>query len=215
MTRRTTRTSTGPAQKALFGRQEPIRQPNKPSRPEINDPELVASVVRAALNRGYVLVGPAQRVHLRDPGETRKGARVEPVPAYEQDAVHQLLEVGHLTTGGTHIVRAAGREGPAISVLVPKATRSMVTRWSHLVPLHGRTRADGGAGDGRSITPSLWCPECGERAVPRPPVRWADANGPRPQHSHRDGEPLCPVTTAQGYRPANPTTRRPTGTGDR
>jgi hypothetical protein len=212
MTRRAPRRMPA-AQKALFGGQQPIPQQRKSTRPQINDPELVASVVRAAMNRGYVLVGPAQRVYLRDPGATGKGARVEPVPAYEQDTVHQLLEAGQLTTGGTHVVRAAGREGPASSVLVPKATRSMVTRWANLVPLHGRTRANGGAGDGQSITALLWCPECGERAVAHPPTRWADANGPRPQHSHRDGEPLCPVMTAQGYRPAKPTTHRPTGTG--
>lgn len=55
----------------------------------------------------------------------------------------------------------------------------------------------------------LWCPECGEPAIDQPPRRWVPANGRRPQHSHPDGEPLCPVVTAQGYRPAHPTTRRP------
>jgi hypothetical protein len=127
-----------PAQKALFGRQQPIPQPRTANRPQINDLDLLAPVVRAALNRGYVLVGPAQRVYLRDPGQTGRGARVEPVPTYEQDAVHQLLDARHLTTGGSHIVKAAGREGPATSVLVPKATQAMVTRWANLAPLHGR-----------------------------------------------------------------------------
>ena len=198
-----------PVQTTLLGKQAPIPQPRKPSRSEINDPELVATVIRAAMNRGYVLVGPAQRVYLREPGQTQKGARVEPVPTYEQDTVHQLLDARHLTTGGTHIVRAAGREGPATSVLVPKASQAMVSRWAALVPLHGRSRAHGGPGDGQTIAARLWCPECGEPAVARPPTRWTNANGPRPERSHRDGEPLCPVMTAQGYRPARPTTHPP------
>ncbi|NMH79666.1 hypothetical protein HF577_21550 [Pseudonocardia xinjiangensis] len=62
---------------------------------------------------------------------------MEPVPGYEQDTVRQLLDSGHLTTGGTHHVRYGGREGTANSILVPKATRAMVTRWSSLRPLHG------------------------------------------------------------------------------
>jgi hypothetical protein len=202
------RRPTVPAQKALFGKQEPIPAPRKPT-VATQDPELVASVVRAAMSRGYVLIGPAQRVFLRESGETRKGARVEAVPRYEEDTVRQLLDSGHLSTGGTHIVRHGGNEGPATSVLVPRPTRAMVARWGSYVPLHGRSRANGGPGDGQTITPSLWCPECGERAVARPPTRWTDANGPRPEHSHRDGEPLCPVMTAQGYRPATATTHRP------
>jgi hypothetical protein len=199
-----------PAQKALFGTQVPIPAPRTPT-VATQDPELVASVVRAALARGYVLIGPAQRVFLREAGETRKGAPVDPVPAYEQDTVRQLLDAGLLTTGGTHIVRHGGTEGPATSVLVPKATRAMVTRWGNYVPLHGRSRAAGGPGDGQTIpAAALWCPECGEPAVPRPPTSlWPAGNGPRPEHSHRDGEPLCPVITAKGYRPAAPTTRRP------
>ena len=68
-------------------------------------------------------------------------------------------------------------------------------------PTNGRTRSRDG---GRAR-----CPECGEPARPRPPARWTTANGPRPDHSHLDGEPLCPVVTATGYHPAWPTTRRP------
>ena len=140
----TTRRTRTPVQTTLLGKPAPIPQPRKPSRPDINDPELVASVIRTAINRGYVLIGPAQRVYLREPGQTRKGARVEPVPSYEQDTVHQLLDTRHLTTGGTHIVRAAGREGPATSVLVPKASQAMVSRWAALAPLNGRKRTGSG-----------------------------------------------------------------------
>ena len=46
------------------------------------------------------------------------------------------------------------------------------------------------------------CPVCGEVAVNQPPTSWAPAFGPRPQWSHWDGEPLCPVIGPDGYRPA-------------
>jgi len=48
------------------------------------------------------------------------------------------------------------------------------------------------------------CPECGEPARPQPPSIWTPAWGPPPGWSHLDGEPLCPVMTAAGYRPADP-----------
>jgi hypothetical protein len=53
-------------------------------------------------------------------------------------------------------------------------------------------------------THPLICPPCGEAAHPRPPRRWLAANGPRPRHSHADGEPLCPVVGPRGYEPAQP-----------
>lgn len=139
-----------PAQKALFGPQQPIPAQRRPQT-TINDPELVAAVIRTATDPGYVLIGPAERVFLRESGATGRGAPVEPVPSYERDTVRQLLDAGHLTVGGTHIVRYGGREGPARSVLVPKATRNMVARWANLRPLDpakstgsaGGTRPDG------------------------------------------------------------------------
>lgn len=54
----------------------------------------------------------------------------------------------------------------------------------------------------------LVCPECGEDAVACPPTHWTAAYGPPPEHSHTDGEPLCPVVGRDGYRPARPTRRR-------
>lgn len=167
----------------------------------INDVDLIAAVIRSADNPGYVLVGPSERVYLREPGTKHDVRRV---PTYEADTVAQLVESGHLTIGGNHTVRLDRRDGPARSVLVTKQARSMVGRWASLTPLHGRPRSGaGGAVD-------LWCPECGEPAQARPPQRWNRANGPRPGYSHPDGEPLCPVMTATGYRPAQPTTIRPT-----
>jgi hypothetical protein len=57
-------------------------------------------------------------------------------------------------------------------------------------------------------TLSLWCPGCGEPATARPPRSWTPAWGPRPDHAHLDGEPLCPVIGSTGYRPARPTRNR-------
>jgi hypothetical protein len=102
---------TAPMQNGLWGRPAPTSAPST-GRSEINDVELVASVVRAAMSRGYVLVGPAARLYLREPGGPTTGGRVEPVPAYEQDTVRQLLGSGHLTTGGVHQVSYGRRDGP-------------------------------------------------------------------------------------------------------
>jgi hypothetical protein len=46
------------------------------------------------------------------------------------------------------------------------------------------------------------CPECHEPAQKRPPKDWKVPGVPRPSWSHADGEPLCPVMTSKGYRPA-------------
>ncbi|MCH6169851.1 hypothetical protein [Pseudonocardia alaniniphila] len=130
---------TAPLQDGLWG--EPTATPTPTTqRSEINDVELVASVIRAALSRGYVLIGPADRVYLRDaaPAGKAHAVVVEPVPAYEQDTVRQLLDSGHLSTGGIHHVRYGRNDGPTHSVLVPKATRAMVNRWAALRPLTSR-----------------------------------------------------------------------------
>jgi hypothetical protein len=62
------------------------------------------------------------------------------------------------------------------------------------------TEPDGEAAE----PPQLVCPECGEPVVRRPPTNWLPAWGPRPEYSHADGEPLCPVVGPDGYRPADP-----------
>lgn len=198
-----------PEQQGLWGAAEPVPVTPKAARRAVHDMDLLASVVKSAIDPGYVLIGPAERVYLRDP--TRDGA-VDPVPVYEADAVVQLLSSGHLKVGGAHRVRTAGREGHANAVLVPRDTKLMVRRWDALAPLGGRPprQRTGGSPSPGTTAGRLWCPECGEPAVARPPTRWTPANGPRPHHSHPDGEPLCPVLTATGYRPALPTTRRPT-----
>jgi ribosomal protein L37AE/L43A len=51
------------------------------------------------------------------------------------------------------------------------------------------------------------CPECGEEAVHRPPLSAMPSQAlgmERPEWSHPDGEPLCPVVGASGYEPALP-----------
>ncbi len=124
-----------PAQTGLWGRQEPLPA-TKPSRStSINDLDLFASVVASARDPGYVLVGPAERVMLRDP--IHKG-HVQSVPRYEADTVAQLLDTGHLKIGGTHVVSDGRREGMARSVLVPAATRATLARWAALTPIAGR-----------------------------------------------------------------------------
>lgn len=54
----------------------------------------------------------------------------------------------------------------------------------------------------RTRAARMACPVCHEPALPRPPRRWVAAYGPHPAWSHVDGEPLCPVVGADGYRPA-------------
>ncbi|MGH3568653.1 MAG: hypothetical protein ACRDRH_22025 [Pseudonocardia sp.] len=105
-----------------------IRPPTAP----VNDLDLIASVIRLAGDPGYVLIGPAQHVFSHHP--TRTGW-VDRVPAYEQDAVLQLIGTKHLTIGGTRHVHHGQHDGPARSVLVPKHARAMVRRWSALKPL--------------------------------------------------------------------------------
>ena len=92
-------------------------------------------MIRSADEPGYVVVGPSERVFLRDPPAAR--ASSSSVPRYEADTVAQLLDSGHLRLGGTHVVSDGRQEGPARSVLVTTATRAMVARWAALTPLIG------------------------------------------------------------------------------
>jgi hypothetical protein len=48
------------------------------------------------------------------------------------------------------------------------------------------------------------CPECGEEAVAVAPTSLTPQLAPVADWSHRDGEPLCPVMTVEGYRAALP-----------
>jgi len=117
-----------PAQKALWGAQEtlPVAKPRPAAS---NDLDLFAAIVRTATDPGYVLIGPTDKPFVREPGSKRD---VTAVPRYEADVIAQMLDAGHLKIGGRHHVAYGRSEGPAHSVLVPAATRSMVRRWEAL-----------------------------------------------------------------------------------
>ena len=122
-----------PAQTALWGRAEPQPTTATAARGPVNDVDLIRAVIGTAVDPGYVLIGPAERVYVREPG-TRHDVRK--TSTYEADAVHQLLGSGHFTIGGNHTVRTPDRrEGPARSVLVTKTARATVNRWAALHPL--------------------------------------------------------------------------------
>ena len=126
-----------PAQGGLWGRQKTLpattaagsARPRSRRRDAVNDLDLVTSVVSSAQDPGYVVIGVSERVFLRD--ASRRGFVVT-VPRYEADTVAQLLDTGHLRLGGTHLVSDGHQEGPARSVLVPAATRTLLARWTAL-----------------------------------------------------------------------------------
>lgn len=60
----------------------------------------------------------------------------------------------------------------------------------------------------------LVCPECDEPARRVPPTGYLPPWGIRPDASHTDGSPLCPVIGLHGYQSADPVpagTSTPTG----
>lgn len=121
-----------PTQDGLWGppeRTTPTTSSAAAGRGESNDLELFSSIVKAATDPGYVVVGASERVFLRDPAQP---GHVVTVPRYEADAVGQMLDAGHLKTGGTHHVTYGTTDGPARSLLVPAATRALVNRWAVL-----------------------------------------------------------------------------------
>jgi len=127
-----------PAQGGLWGRQQPLTADRQPGYTASNDLDLFVAVARTALDPGYVLIGPAERVFRRDPA---RHGHVDPVPAYEAAMVAQMLDHRHLSTGGTHHVVYGRHDGPARAVLVPRATRDQIDRWTHLHPLPRPTGA--------------------------------------------------------------------------
>lgn len=122
---------TGTVQGALFGDPAVIDTSDE-GRTETQDPREVARIVAAAQEPGYLIIERTGLVLRADPA--RPGC-ADSVSRHDGDTVGQLLDSGHLKLGGTHHIHHNGDEGPARSVLVPKATRDMVTRWDHLRPL--------------------------------------------------------------------------------
>ncbi|MYW76217.1 hypothetical protein GTW08_29420 [Pseudonocardia sp. SID8383] len=126
---------TGTVQGALFG--DPVTVETTDHGPAATqDPREVARVVALAQDPGLFLIERTGLVLRADPA--RPGC-ADPVARHDGDTVGQLLDTGHLRLGGTHHVHHNGAEGPARSVLVPKATRDMVSRWDHLRPIPAPT----------------------------------------------------------------------------
>ncbi|WP_459220497.1 hypothetical protein [Pseudonocardia sichuanensis] len=118
-------------QTSLLGDEIPVPSPRRP--PQTNDLRCVEQVLRTAVETGYML-GPDGKV-ARKLGDSA----VTPVPAAEAAAVRQLIASRHLTTGGHHAVELGGRTVSALAVLVPRATRDLVSRWCSYKPLGGST----------------------------------------------------------------------------
>lgn len=110
----------------LFGDEVPDAQQSTSDRPPINDMDLVEAVLSVATSVGYRLIGAGEKVYRRS--ETRKDG-IEPVPAYEADAVHQLIDAKYLEIGGHHLCVYRQFEGYGRSVLVPKRTKHALSRW--------------------------------------------------------------------------------------
>lgn len=101
------------------------------SAPAVNNLRVVTDVLnRAVSESGYVVAGPSRRVYRRVDKETMKQ-----VPGWELNAVLQLIDRGQLSIGGTHVLRCGAVRRSVNSVLVPKSTRLMLSRWNALKPL--------------------------------------------------------------------------------
>ena len=122
---------SGTVQGALFG-DPAVIDTTDAGQTETQDPREVARIVAAAQEPGFLVIERTGLVLRADPA--RPGC-ADAVSRHDGDTVGQLLDSGHLRLGGSHHIHHNGQEGPARSVLVPKATRDMVTRWDHLRPL--------------------------------------------------------------------------------
>ncbi|WFG42404.1 hypothetical protein PaSha_01825 [Pseudonocardia alni] len=131
--RMTAQTST--VQGALFG--DPVTVETTDHGPAATqDPREVAHVVALGQDPGLFVIERTGLVLRADPA--RPGC-ADALARHDGDTVAQLLDTGHLRLGGTHHLHHNGTEGPARSVLVPKATRDMVSRWDHLRPIPAPT----------------------------------------------------------------------------
>jgi hypothetical protein len=119
----------GPVQEGLWGPPQPQAE-TATTRPyaTTNDVELVAWVVRSALEPGYLVAGgTAERVLLRD--RSRTGC-AESIPRFEADTVTQLLDHGLFRLGDTELIHDGHRDRPARAVIVPHTTRTIADRWA-------------------------------------------------------------------------------------
>lgn len=102
------------------------RQAPQAERAITNDMDLIESVIRAASDPGYFVIGPTDKVYRRD--ATRRDG-IERVPRYEEDTVHQLIQQKLFRIGGSHEVTYGPYSGRANSILVNKKTVAMARRW--------------------------------------------------------------------------------------
>lgn len=103
------------------------RQAPKPARGTTNDMDLIESVLRTAIDPGYVVIGAGESVHRYSTGQQH--GEVERAPSYENDAVHQLVDRKLLAIGGGRRVKRGSEDIRANSVLVSNKARGMVSRW--------------------------------------------------------------------------------------
>jgi len=113
----------------LFG--EPVEQPNggtaRRRARDLHDKDLAVSVLRTALGDGYAVIGHPMRVY-RCAGR----GEIEAIPRYESDVVSRLLDQDVLRVGGWHDYTCGSSTGRGRSVLVPRATRTLMNRWAAL-----------------------------------------------------------------------------------
>lgn len=110
----------------LFGNEVETPERDTVDRPPINDMELVVTVLHMARRSGFVLTRCGAVRRFED------DEHVARVPSYIDQAVHQLLDAGWLTVGGTKGVHDGGQRTTARSVLMPQKSRQCLARWSAL-----------------------------------------------------------------------------------
>lgn len=117
-------------QEDLFGNRiecENDSEPRSAHRPVNNMKTITEVLGRAGSEFGYVVAGAVRRVYRKTGKEDMKH-----VPLWEMDAVLQLVDGGQLKLGGTHVLRNGAVRRSTTSVLVPKATKDLLSRWSAL-----------------------------------------------------------------------------------
>jgi hypothetical protein len=122
------------AETDLFGNPIETAAPSKPAKARVitSDMDLIEAVIKTARNDGYVVSGIQERVY-RVEGKQGGVYEVASTPAYESDAVRQLIEQNVLTVGGGHQCRYRNnRESQCNAVLVPSITRRKADRWAAL-----------------------------------------------------------------------------------
>ncbi|XVV03369.1 hypothetical protein ACQPW3_39590 [Actinosynnema sp. CA-248983] len=113
----------------LFGNEVPdVPLSQETSRRITNDMgQVMAALERACAEHGYVVSVLSRKVFRRVDKE-----KMRSVPVWESTTVLQLLDRGLLNEGGTHLLRCGAVRSGVRSVLVPKSSRQMLSRWKAL-----------------------------------------------------------------------------------